>query len=147
MSTGTTQNVTASCQNWGNDNPGVLSITQSGLITALADGVSAVWTTCQGVYGQGYVTLTVIPEQVFIKTGVGDNVFDIPTYVGRIRIQGQYPGRIENFIVYVAGRLVVNDIIGTSRNPAAFDGTYVISGGRVEIQSSSGVNWTFTEVR
>ena len=73
------------------------------------------------------MTLTVIPDQVFVQSGVGDNVFDIPSYVGRVRIQGTYPGRGENFIVWIAGRLVVNEIIGNNYTPSTFDGTYVVS--------------------
>jgi hypothetical protein len=84
------------------------------------------------------------------ETGTGASVFDIPTHVTRVRIEGRYTGRCENFIVRIRGRLVVNVILGTcsvadSRN---YDGTHLISGGGVaEITSSSGINWTFTEVR
>lgn len=84
------------------------------------------------------------------QSGTGAGVFDIPSYVTRVRIEGRYTGRCENFIVRIAGRLVVNVILGTcsvadSRN---YDGTHLIAGGGVaEVTSSSGINWTFTEAR
>ena len=85
--------------------------------------------------------------ELFTKSGSGDTVFDIPARVTRIRVQGTFTGATSNFIVKVAGSNIVNVIIGTSKNPAAFDGTYVlVGGGTVEITSSTGVSWTFTEV-
>ena len=85
--------------------------------------------------------------KVTYRSSVGD--FDIPAYVTRVHIEGRYGGRCEKFIVRVAGRLVVNVILGTcsvadSRN---YDGTHLITAGVAEITSSSGINWTFTEVR
>lgn len=84
---------------------------------------------------------------LFSITGTGDTVFEIPTKVTRIRIQGSFSGTSSNFIVQIAGKGVVNEIIGTSRNPVNFDGTYLlVGGGTVEITQSAGVNWTFTEI-
>jgi len=90
---------------------------------------------------------------LFIRSGVGDNVFDIPTKVKRIRIDATYSGSCQNFIVRISTSTtsLVNVIIGTcsvadTRSP--FSGTYAInSGGTVTITSSTGVAWTFTEVR
>lgn len=99
----------------------------------------------RAVFGSG-----VPPAALWTQTGTGASVFDIPAYVTRIRIEGRYTGRCENFIVRVAGRLVVNVILGTcsvadSRN---YDGTHLIAGGGVaEVTSASNINWTFTEVR
>ena len=85
---------------------------------------------------------------LFTKSGSGDAVFDIPARVTRIRVQGTFNGATSNFIVKVAGSNIVNVIIGTSRDPVALDGTYaLVGGGTVEITSSSGVLWTFTEVQ
>jgi hypothetical protein len=87
------------------------------------------------------------PPGLFTKSGSGDTVFDIPTRVTRIRIQGTYSGTSSHFYVDIAGKSVVIDSIGTSHNPVTFDGTYLLTGGgTVEITSSSGVSWTFTEV-
>ena len=84
---------------------------------------------------------------MFTKSGSGDTVFDIPARVTRIRVSGTFTGATSNFIVKVAGSNIVNVIIGTSKNPAGFEGTYVlVGGGTVEITSSAGVSWTFTEV-
>ncbi|MEO7160638.1 MAG: hypothetical protein ABJA84_03445 [Polaromonas sp.] len=87
---------------------------------------------------------------LFTKSGTGDTVFEIPARVTRIRIQGSVTvaGKDSNFIVHIAGKSVVNEIIGASRSPVTFDGTYLLNGGgTVEISSSSGVSWTFTEVQ
>ena len=85
---------------------------------------------------------------MFTKSGSGDTVFDIPARVTRIRVSGTFTGATSNFIVKVAGSNIVNVIIGTSKNPAGFEGTYVlVGGGTVEITSSTGVSWIFTEVQ
>jgi hypothetical protein len=87
------------------------------------------------------------PAELFTKSGSGDTVFDIPARVTRIRIQGTFTGVSSNFFVDIAGKSVVIETIGTSQNPVAFDATYLLTGGgTVEITSSSGVAWTFTEV-
>ncbi len=84
------------------------------------------------------------------RSGTGDSVFDMPSTVGRVRIQASTPSRCQNFAVDIKGRLVVNVILGTCSvaDTLSHDGTYLTPGGGVvEITISSGVNWTFTEVR
>lgn len=93
-------------------------------------------------------TPTPTPRPLFTAAGSGDTVFDMPTTVSRVKITGDYPSRSSNFIVKIGGRLIVNELIGTSwPNGPHFEGTYVTTGGVVEITNSSGVAWTFTEVR
>ena len=93
-------------------------------------------------------TTTLPPRPLFTISGSGDNVFDMPTSVTRVKITGDYPSRSTNFIVKIGGRLIVNELLGTSwPNGPHFEGTYVTTGGTVEITNSSGVVWTFTEVR
>lgn len=74
----------------------------------------------------------------------------MPTTISRIHITGDYGGYCENFIVHIGGRGVVNEILGTC--PVAttgrhYDAIALTVGGVVEIVDSSGVAWTFTEVR
>jgi hypothetical protein len=94
-------------------------------------------------------TTTLPPRPIFTASGSGDTVFDMPTSVARVKITGDYPSRSSNFIVKIGGRLVVNEILGTSSIAVGphFEGTYVTTGGVVEITNSTGVSWTFTEVR
>lgn len=104
--------------------------------------------------GQG-VTVTsnqtanveLVPIPVFTRSGSGDTVFDLPSTVSRIRIQAAYTGNSSNFVVYIGGRLIVNELLGRGWNMTTFDGTYLTGGGVTEIKLSSGVSWTFTEVR
>lgn len=150
FSNGTTQNLTAQCTDWASDNTFVLTISNGGLITARNSGQSTITTMCQGVQGRGLVTLNLIPAQLFTRSGTGDQVFSLPSYVSRVRIQASTPSRCQNFAVEVANRLLVNVILGTCSvaDARTFDGTYVVTpGGLVEITISTGVNWTFTEVR
>lgn len=100
--------------------------------------------------GNQVVTFALVkPNPFFIRAGIGDTVFDMPTYVRRVRIQGSTSSSCQNFIVWVGGRLIVNVIIGgcSIADSRTHDGTYLVSGGVTEIKSSSGVSWTFTEVR
>lgn len=90
---------------------------------------------------------SITPAGGFTNSGTGDTVFTIPANVSRIRIQGTFAGSSSNFVVKVAGSLIVNETIGSSKSPSAFDGTYLVTGGStVQITDSSGVAWTFTEV-
>lgn len=95
----------------------------------------------------GTANFQLLPTVPFRRIGTGDTVFDMPTYFTRIRVTGTYTGNSSNFIVYVAGRLLVNELLGRAWNTTVFDGTYLTSGGVTEIKLSSGVAWTFTEVR
>ena len=94
--------------------------------------------------GQGSKPLTV--QNVWSRSGVGDNVFDMPTYISRVKITGSYTGNSSNFIVYIGGDLIVNELLGTVWGQTSFSGTYLTTGGVVEIKYSSGVSWSFTEV-
>ena len=83
---------------------------------------------------------------LFSKSGVGDQVFDLPARIARYRVQASFAGASSNFIVYVAGSLAINSIIGSSQTPVNFDGTYSFAAGaRVQVQNASGVNWSFVE--
>lgn len=95
------------------------------------------------------VTVTLTPTPLFQRSGIGDSVFDIPTSVSRIRIQAEPTTSCQNFAVNIAGRLVVNVILGTCSvaDARTHDGTYVTSGGTAQITISSGVRWVFTEIR
>lgn len=84
---------------------------------------------------------------LFTQSGVGNNVFNMPTTVTRIHIQGVFTGFTSNFIVTIGGRLVVNDLVGSAWTPPVSDGVYLTTGGVVAITNSGGVSWTFTEVR
>lgn len=88
---------------------------------------------------------------IFTKSGSGDTVFDLPTYITRVRIDANYGGFCQNFAVRIAGSLRVNIIMGSCSVAdvgRTFSGTYALTaGGQVEITISPGINWTFTEVR
>jgi hypothetical protein len=122
----------------GGGNPGTCSGSPMYCAEAAGSGGAAT----PGTTGGGSA-----PTDLFTKSGSGDTVFDIPARVTRIRIQGTFTGTSSTFFVDIAGKNVVAAAIGTSQNPVAFDGTYILAGGgKVEITRSSGVSWTFTEV-
>ena len=101
------------------------------------------------------------PTPLFIRSGVGNNVFAIPSTVSRMRITGTYTGSSSNFIVWIGPpnvacgtiiasgcSLLVNDLIGTIFGKTVSDGTYQLTGQtQMNIIDSSGVSWTFAEVR
>jgi len=90
---------------------------------------------------------TTLPA-IFTISGSGDNVFDLPARITRIKIGATYTEFASNFIVKIAGNLVVNELMGTGFNQTKFEGTYLITaGGTVQITNSNGVFWIFTEVR
>jgi hypothetical protein len=83
--------------------------------------------------------------EIWMRSGQGNTVFDMPGYVQRVRIQGTWnrTGN-SNFIVRVGGSLVLNEIL---RDSITYDGIHLVSGGVVEITSSSNIAWAFTEIR
>lgn len=80
-------------------------------------------------------------------SGQSDNVFDMPRTVSRVKITGDYTKNSSNFVVYIDGDLIVNELLGTGWSQTHFEGTYLTGGGVVQIELSSGVRWSFTEVR
>jgi hypothetical protein len=148
LSNGTTQSVTTQAQ-WTSTNPSVAEVSASGVVTARNTGSADVTAVYQGKTGG--VTISVPPP--FSQSGSGDNVFTIPSTVTRIRIDATYTGSCQNFIVRISTQptSLVNVIIGTcsvadTRSP--FTGTYAINnGGTVTITNSTGINWTFTQLR
>ena len=95
----------------------------------------------------GRGTLDGVP--IFRQTGSGNTVFDVPRHVTRLRIIGSYPANSSNFIVRYNGSLVVNELVGTSWNMPRYEGVHLVAsgGGTMAITSSSGVAWSFEEVR
>lgn len=97
----------------------------------------------------GRGTLDGIP--IFRQTGSGDHVFETPSYLTRVRIVGTFGGGCSNFVLRIAGRLLVNEIIGTCSIGIGprYEGTLLTggSGGTVAITNSSGVAWSLEEVR
>jgi len=95
----------------------------------------------------GRGTLDGVP--VFRQTGSGNNVFDVPRHVVRIRIIGSYPASSSNFVVRYNGSLVVNELVGTYWNMPRYEGVHLVAtgGGTMAITNSSGVAWSFEEVR
>ncbi len=87
-------------------------------------------------------------REIFRKNGSGDTVFDMPLDVARVKIIGTYTGFSSNFIVRIGGRLIVNELLGTGWSSTRYEGTLLTGGGGVvSITNSSGVVWSFEEVR
>ncbi len=138
-----TQDVTTEAS-WKSSSTAVASVSSSGLVTFHKPGSSDVTAVYSGKLGG--VTINVNPA-LWSRAGAGDTVFDMPTYIARVRITADYGGSSSNFIVRIGGRLVVNELVGRSWGQPHFEGTYTTTGGVVEITHSSGVAWTFAEVR
>lgn len=97
---------------------------------------------------RGSKSLTV--RNVWSRSGTGANVFDMPTYVSRVKIVGDYRGSDpyigDNFIVWVGDDLLVNVILGTYWGSTHYEGTHLTTGGVVQVKYSNGVVWSLTEV-
>jgi hypothetical protein len=127
----------------------------SGTVTVAADFTSGTNTLPVNAVG----TLDGVP--LFSRSGFGNTVFNVPTYVTKLRITGTYFGFTSNFIVWggpnnaacgsaiVSGCiLLVNDLIGTAYGKTVDDGTYLTNNQpQINIIDSSGVSWTITESR
>jgi len=132
---------------WSSGNTNVATVktvNQFGLVMGKQSGSANIYfdTTQGGI--RGHKTLKV--RSLWSKSGKGDNVFDMPTYVKRVRVNATYTGYAANFIVHINGSYWINELMGTAFDQTRFNGTYLTDGGTVEILSSSGVSWSFTQV-
>lgn len=80
-------------------------------------------------------------------SGTGNTVFDMPASVSRVRVVGTFTGNSSNFVIYVNGRLLVNELLGTAWGTTRYEGIHLTGGGVVEIRFSSAVRWEMTQVR
>lgn len=97
------------------------------------------------INGTNTVAFTLPTAQPWSMSGQGNTVFDMPTYIRRVRITGRWTGNgVSNFIVFISRQLVVNEIL---RQTGDYSGVHATTGGVVETQSSNNIIWTFTEER
>jgi hypothetical protein len=139
MSDGTTKSGSGT---WGSDTTGVATVNQSGLVSGINPGEATIYFDATGG-GRGAKKLGV--RNIWSRSGQGDMVFDMPTYVKRVHIIAIYTGYASNFIVWVGNDLLVNELLGTGFGTTRYDGTLLTTGGVVSITHSSGVSWSFTE--
>ncbi len=118
--------------------------------------------TTKGVFINGTNTLNFQLQTTvaFSRSGNGNDVFTIPSYISKVRITGTYTANSSNFVVWngppntncdgtinVNCHLVVNDLIGTGWGKTVSDGVYLVSQNGFQIILSTGVAWTLTEQR
>jgi hypothetical protein len=108
-----------------------------------------------GILQSGITTatanFTLLPATPWSMTGRGNSVFEMPSYVSRVRVTGVPRTTCENFIVRIGGRAsIINVILGTCSiaDARTYDGTHLTGGGgTVEIVSSTAIDWSFVEAR
>lgn len=82
---------------------------------------------------------------LFSAAGSGDQAFTLPTRSSSYRVQAQYTGPSQNFILLVDGRAIVNVILGSLENRTQYSNSFALNGGTASIVSSTGVTWSITE--
>ncbi len=118
----------------------------NGNLVATADGYdeSRAGVVINGTNTLNFTLRTTVP---WSRSGSGNTVFDMPTYITRVHIIGDYGGRTSNFIIWIGGRLIVNELVGTDWGEVHYEGTHAVTGGTVEVKNSNGVSWSITEER
>jgi hypothetical protein len=109
--------------------------------------------TVQGNHTNGPSTIILDGEgsvdhlPLFAVSGSGNAVFEMPTHISRIRVTGKFVdtgGSPSTFVVFRNSTLEINSDLRS----ADFDVTgFMTGGGRVQIQNSPAIAWSFTEVR
>jgi hypothetical protein len=94
--------------------------------------------------------VALLPSQLYQLNGSGNQVFDVPTYITKLRVIADYGGSCQNFIMHIGGRSIANEILGScSVNTTGrhYDATVNTIGGAGETVNSSGIAWQITEWR
>jgi hypothetical protein len=100
-------------------------------------------TLVNGTNTLDFDTQTLVPWRL---SGFGNTVFDLPDYIGRVRIEGRWNGsRNSDFTVRFNGKRIINE---TLRNVGTYEGVHLTTGGGVmSIENSTYIIWTFSEER
>jgi HYDIN/CFA65/VesB-like, Ig-like domain len=108
----------------------------------------------------GYGSLNGVP--IFSTSGAGDGSFDLPAFVDKVRIAGNYTGSSTPLTVWVGNQnvacgvvidascnLLLDITLGTSVGRTTSDNTKLVGGGSVTktITVTTGAAWTITEAR
>ena len=100
------------------------------------------------VDGTNVLDFSLEPTPLFTRSGAGNDVFDLPATVTRVRVNGRWTGTgTATFTVRIAGRTVVNENLRTA---GTYEGVHLgreSGGGVVEVLNAANITWTFTEVR
>jgi hypothetical protein len=116
---------------------------QTSLTTNAPEGTYYVRVIAQNAYGTSAASNEVVAAigtvTAWIKTGIGSERFEMPTTVRRVRIRAEFPTLTANFIVVINGRVLVNALLGTSRNSTTYDAVHETSGGTVEVIAQAAV--------
>ncbi len=99
------------------------------------------------------------PPASWERSGIGEEIFDLPVHIERIRIEGEFSGFSENFVVWCGspsdrGGLLVNELLGTGWRETRYIGIHSARrtyGGRGEPcreldVGDAGVRWTVSEI-
>ena len=143
---------------WTSSNTIVATVSDNGLVTARKPGGFNLRVTAEGLTAR-ISGLRVVPKPTsWSRSGTGATILDLPPRITRIRIEGNYNGRSENFVVWCGissdrGGLLVNEILGTSYQ-TRYSGIHSALrsyGGQgdpcreLQIEHSQWVRWTITE--
>jgi hypothetical protein len=97
------------------------------------------------VDGTNRLDFVLEPTPLFTRSGIGNDVFDLPAGIRRIRVNGRWTQTgTSTFVVRVGGRQILSENL---RTVVAYEGTHLTVGGTVEIVNSTNISWTITEVR
>jgi hypothetical protein len=143
---------------WTSSNTTVATVSADGLLTGRQPGGFDLRATAEGLTAR-VSGIRVVPKPVpWRASGTGATILDLPTRITRIRIEGEYTGSSENFIIWCGiggdrGGLLVNEILGT-RSSTHYSGihsarrSYGNAGDpcrELQVEHSQGIRWTITE--
>ena len=141
--------------------PGVLRLNLEGdrwRYTGTGPGSAEIRVTQGGSHRLTHSVRVMDRPEPWRRSGTTATIIDLPTRITRIRIEGEYHGSSENFMVWCGtvgnrGGLLVNEVLGTFFGSTTYSGVHSALrsyGGRgqpcrqLEI-GDSGVRWTITE--
>ena len=146
---------------WTSSNTTVATVSDDGLVTGRQPGGVDLRATAEGLTARVSFRVIPRPESEFWRaSGTGATILDLPTRITRIRIEGEYDGFVENFVIWCGstgdrGGLLVNEILGTGgEHSTRYSGIhsarreYGSTGDpcrELQVEHSQGIRWTITE--
>ena len=102
----------------------------------------------EGVYESTGADLTLLPEGIWSVSGHGSTTTgEMPRWVTRVRITGEYRGRLSGLTLFVGSKLIVMVQLGTDVGRFTYDMEHDVTPSEIRVISQPDLAWSVQELR